>query len=118
MTTNTSTPSTQRIALVTGGNRGLGREEVLALAADGTDILLTWRSDQAEASAVVAEVERLGRVAVALRLDTSDHDSFPAFVDTVVGTLRGTWGRDTFDVLVNNAGHMDETVLGSITKEH
>ncbi|MGL4174505.1 MAG: SDR family NAD(P)-dependent oxidoreductase [Dermatophilaceae bacterium] len=115
MTENTST---QKIALVTGGNRGLGREEVLALAADGTDILLTWRSDEEEASAVVAEVERLGRVAVALRLDTSDHESFPAFVDAVVGTLRGTWGRDTFDIMVNNAGHADETVLGSITKEH
>ena len=118
MTTNTSTPATRRIALVTGGNRGLGREEVLALAADGADVVLTYRSHEDEAKAVVAEVEALGRTAVALRLDTSDHAAFPAFVTGVVTALHETWGRESFDVLVNNAGHADATVLGSITPEH
>ncbi|GGL40943.1 SDR family oxidoreductase [Phycicoccus endophyticus] len=117
MTENT-TPSTPKIALVTGANRGLGREEALALAADGVDLVITYRSHEDEAHAVVGKIEQLGRRAVALRLDTSAHGSFPAFVDTLLATLRATWGRDTLDVLVNNAGHSDDTVLGSITREH
>jgi NAD(P)-dependent dehydrogenase (short-subunit alcohol dehydrogenase family) len=125
--TTTSTPTTTpgtaparepRIALVTGANRGLGREEALALAADGADLVITYRTHEDEARAVVAQVEALGRTAVALRLDTGEHDSFPAFVDTLLTTLRSTWGRDTVDVLVNNAGHASDTVLGSITKDH
>lgn len=121
MTQNTTTAApvpTTRVALVTGGNRGLGREEALALAADGVDVVLTYRRHAQEAAAVVAEVETLGRRAVALPLDTSEHDTFPAFVDTLLATLHGTFGRDTLDVLVNNAGHVSATVLGSITREH
>jgi NAD(P)-dependent dehydrogenase (short-subunit alcohol dehydrogenase family) len=55
---------------------------------------------------------------VARRLDTGEHDSFPAFVHTLLTTLRSTWGLDMSDVLVNNAGHTSDTVLGSITKDH
>ncbi|NHA66961.1 SDR family NAD(P)-dependent oxidoreductase [Phycicoccus flavus] len=117
MTENT-TSTQQKIALVTGANRGLGREEALALARDGVDVVVTYRSHEDEARAVVAEVEGLGRRAAALRLDTADHDAIPAFAATFVDTLRSTWGRDTFDVLVNNAGISGDTVLGQITREH
>ncbi|MBR7742787.1 SDR family oxidoreductase [Phycicoccus sp. BSK3Z-2] len=122
MAENTRTHRTdtthQKIALVTGGNRGLGREEALALAADGLDVVITYRGHAEEAAAVVAEVEALGRRGAALRLDTSDHASVPAFVGTLLDTLRETWGREDLDVLVNNAGHSGDTVLGEITAEH
>jgi NAD(P)-dependent dehydrogenase (short-subunit alcohol dehydrogenase family) len=59
-------PSNSRIALITGANRGLGRSAALCLARDGVDIILTYRSHADEAAAVVAEIEALGRSAVAL----------------------------------------------------
>ncbi|MBM6404762.1 SDR family oxidoreductase [Phycicoccus sp. CSK15P-2] len=117
MTENTSTQH-RKIALVTGANRGLGREEALALAGDGVDVVLTYRSHADEARTVVEEVEALGRRAVALHLDTADHESIPAFVETLLSTLRETWHRTDLDILVNNAGHSGDTVLGEITKEH
>jgi NAD(P)-dependent dehydrogenase (short-subunit alcohol dehydrogenase family) len=107
-------PTTPKIALVTGANRGLGRSSALALAADGVDVVLTYRSHEEEAKAVVAEVEALGRTAVALRLDTARPDTFPAFVDALTAELAATWRRDAFDVLVNNAGHAGWTPLGGI----
>lgn len=92
------------IALITGGNRGLGRHAALALARQGTDIILTYRSHADEAQAVVAGVEALGRRAVALQLDVTDTDRFPAFADTVRETLTTGWQRQHFDFLLNNAG--------------
>jgi len=103
-----------RIALITGGNRGLGRSEALALAADGTDVVITFRTHEDEAKAVVAEIETLGRTAVALPLDTSLPETFDAFADALRTTLAQTWGRDGFDVLVNNAGFAAPTPLGGI----
>jgi len=99
MTTN-ATP----IALVTGGSRGLGRSAVLKLAERGVDVILTYKSNEAEAHAVVAQVTALGRRAVALQLDAGDSKSFAAFADRVKATLASTWQRDRFDYLVNNAG--------------
>lgn len=101
-----------RIALITGGNRGLGRAAARALAEDGTDIVLTYRSHPEEAEAVAAEIGTGGRTAVALRLDTSDHDSFPAFAAELRGQLREHWDRENFDILVNNAGFDGLTPFG------
>lgn len=106
---------TARVALVTGGNRGLGRASALALAADGTDVVLTYRSHADEAAAVVAEVEALGRRAAALRLDTSDLADLGGFAARMKAVLSETWGRGTFDVLLNNAGHTVPTPLGATT---
>jgi NAD(P)-dependent dehydrogenase (short-subunit alcohol dehydrogenase family) len=97
---NTQTP----IALVTGGSRGLGRSTALALAAAGSDVVLTYRSHRAEADAVVAQIEQRGRRAVALPLDVGDATSFPAFAATLRDTLRRHWQRERFEHLVNNAG--------------
>ena len=92
-----------KIAIVTGGSRGLGRNAVLSLARRGVDSILTYHSNETEARNAVAEVEALGRRAVALRLDAGDAAAFPAFVASVREALGGL-GTERFDFLVNNAG--------------
>jgi NAD(P)-dependent dehydrogenase (short-subunit alcohol dehydrogenase family) len=101
-----------RIALITGGNRGIGRASARALADDGTDIILTYRSNSGEANAVVADLSERGRTAIALPLDTIDHESFPAFADELRSQLRKRWDREQFDILINNAGFDSETPFG------
>jgi NAD(P)-dependent dehydrogenase (short-subunit alcohol dehydrogenase family) len=96
--------SSPRIALITGANRGIGRATALALAGDGIDVILTYRSHTEEAAAVVDEISSLGRKAVALQLDNGATETFDAFVASVTDTLHDTWGRETLDVLINNAG--------------
>ncbi len=98
--TNPSTP----IALVTGASRGLGRSTALHLARQGHDILLTYQSQQAQAAATVAQIEALGRKAVALQLDVADSRRFADFAAQLRAALETHWQRATFDVLVNNAG--------------
>lgn len=93
-----------KIALVTGGSRGLGKNTALHLARKGVDVLLTYRSGKAEAEAVVAAIQGLGRKAVALHLDVAHSSTFPAFAASVKEALSQTWGRERFDFLVNNAG--------------
>lgn len=92
------------ISIVTGGSRGLGRNTAISIARHGGDVILTYRSGASDAQAVVAEIEALGRKAVALQLDVADISGFPAFVENVRAALT-SWGRDSFDHLVNNAGH-------------
>jgi NAD(P)-dependent dehydrogenase (short-subunit alcohol dehydrogenase family) len=99
-----STTSRTPIALITGGSRGLGKSMALHLAARGSDVVITYRSAESEARAVVSEVERKGRKAVALKLDVGDSKSFGAFATQLQGALRETFQRDSFDHLVNNAG--------------
>jgi NAD(P)-dependent dehydrogenase (short-subunit alcohol dehydrogenase family) len=99
---NPSSPTP--IALITGGSRGLGKSMALQLARRGTDVLLTYRSNRKEAEGVVAEIEKLGRRAVALQLDVGVAASFGPFVEQVRAALKNHWQRDTFDFLVNNAG--------------
>lgn len=94
----------QRIALVTGGSRGLGKNAVLKLAAAGVDIIFTYRSQQDAARDVVAEIEKKGAKAVALQLNVSDIASFSEFAQQVKVQLKKEWGRDSVDYLVNNAG--------------
>jgi NAD(P)-dependent dehydrogenase (short-subunit alcohol dehydrogenase family) len=106
-----------RIALITGGNRGIGRAAANALAEGGTDIVLTYRSNPDEAAEVVAELTALGRAAVALPLDVTHPEAFPAFADQLRGHLRERWARERFDILVNNAGFDRLTPFGETTGE-
>ena len=92
------------VGIITGGSRGLGKAMATSVAEKGQDVILTYNSKQQEAEAVVASIEKMGRKAVALQLNTSDIKSFAAFKDTVKETLKRTWNRDNFDFLVNNAG--------------
>lgn len=93
-----------KIALVTGGSRGLGKNIALRLASKGHDLIITYRSQKEEADAVVSEIEKLGQKAVALPLDVSVSHTFDRFISEVSGTLKDKWQRDHFDFLVNNAG--------------
>lgn len=93
-----------KIALITGGSRGLGRNTAIHLARKGIDSVLTYRSSRAEAEAAVAEIKALGGKAVALQLDTAETPAFPGFVDKLKVALKENWGRETIDFLVNNAG--------------
>nr|WP_295773262.1 SDR family oxidoreductase [Rhodoferax sp.] len=101
MTTTTTTPS---IALVTGGSRGLGKSTALHLAQQGHEVVLTYKSQKAEADAVVAQIQALGRKALALQLDVADSASFAAFATQLRHSLQAQWDRETFNILVNNAG--------------
>jgi NAD(P)-dependent dehydrogenase (short-subunit alcohol dehydrogenase family) len=95
----TSTP----ITLITGGSRGLGAQMALALAHDGHDIVLTYRDAAAKADTVVAQIQALGRRALALPLDVTEPATFPAFADRLRDGL-AAWGAKGIDGLVNNAG--------------
>ena len=93
-----------KIALITGGSRGLGRNTAIHLARSGVDLVLTFHSNKAEADSAVAEITALGRKAAALQLDTGEVASFEAFAASLRETLKTTWDRETIDFLVNNAG--------------
>lgn len=94
---------TAKIAIVTGGSRGIGRNSVESLARRGIDCILTYYSHRADAEAVVAEAKRAGAKAIPLQLDAGAIASFDAFVDRVKGAL-AELGAARFDFLVNNAG--------------
>jgi NAD(P)-dependent dehydrogenase (short-subunit alcohol dehydrogenase family) len=106
-----------RIALITGANRGIGRSTALALARAGVDSVITYHSHADEAQAVVEEIAGFGRTAVALRLDVGDVGSFDTFVVQVAEALRDTWGRETFDFLVNNGGMQVPMSFADATEE-
>ena len=101
MNTEANTP---KIALVTGGSRGLGRDMALRLADRGIDVLFTYHNNADAAAEVVAELQSKGRKAAALQLDTADVKSFDAFFQKAAQTLQETFGADRFHFLVNNAG--------------
>jgi NAD(P)-dependent dehydrogenase (short-subunit alcohol dehydrogenase family) len=92
------------IALVTGSSRGLGKSMALRLAEQGVDLIVTYRSNRAEADAVVAQIVALGRKAVALPLDVGVSSGFTTFASQVKDALQTHWQRDRLDYLVNNAG--------------
>jgi NAD(P)-dependent dehydrogenase (short-subunit alcohol dehydrogenase family) len=94
----------QKIAIITGGSRGLGKNTALHLARKGVDVIVTYRSKQADADAVVAQIVQLGGRALALQLDVGNSKSFAGFAEQIRATLRTHWQRDSFDYLVNNAG--------------
>ncbi|PWC06063.1 SDR family NAD(P)-dependent oxidoreductase [Mycetocola zhujimingii] len=98
------TENTPRIAVVTGGNRGLGRATALALAERGFAVVLTYRGDADEASRIVEEIRAAGGDAIAARLDLADVASFAEFTASLRRDIEERWGRSAIDVLVNNAG--------------
>lgn len=96
--------STNKIALVTGGSRGLGKNMALSLAQKGNDVIIVYRSNEEEASQVVAEIEALGQNAASVQLDVANTKSFAAFFEKIIVLLKDKWDRSQFDFLINNAG--------------
>lgn len=105
-----------KIAIVTGGSRGIGRNTVESLAKRGVRSLFTFHSHASDAEAVAAVVEKSGSKAIALKLDTGHIDSFDAFVERVKDALK-TLGASRFDFLVNNAGNNHRNMPFETTME-
>mgnify|MGYP003594848486 CR=1 FL=1 len=92
-----------KIAVVTGGSRGLGKEMALALAGKGQDVIITYREQQDAAEETVAQVKKTGRRAAALPLDMARFESLNGFIALLKAQLQ-QWGSSRFDFLINNAG--------------
>ncbi|HTJ57882.1 MAG TPA: SDR family oxidoreductase [Devosiaceae bacterium] len=116
MPTENTADSATKIAIVTGGSRGLGRDTVLSLARRGIDSIFTYRSNQAEAEMVAARVAEAGRRTIALQLDVGDAASFDAFVGKVRHAVADL-GAERFDFLVNNAGTSHHNAFAQTTEE-
>ncbi|PCI86897.1 MAG: short-chain dehydrogenase [Hyphomicrobiales bacterium] len=93
-----------KIALITGGSRGLGKSTALHLAEKGRDIILTYHSQKEEAEKVVKAIAAKGQKAVSIQLDIIKPDGFGQFSSTVKQILEDVWDRQNFDILINNAG--------------
>jgi NAD(P)-dependent dehydrogenase (short-subunit alcohol dehydrogenase family) len=106
-----------KIALVTGGSRGLGKDMALQLAKKGLDVIITYNSQQGDAEKVVSEIQQSGQKAAALQLNVGDLKSFAAFSDRLKEVLTNTFGTDHFDYLVNNAGIGGYTPIADVTEE-
>ncbi len=104
-----------KIALITGGSRGIGRSAVLSLAKRGVRSIFTFHSNQAEADKVKVLAADAGAPAISLQLDTSQASTFADFADRVREAL-GQLGASNFDYLVNNAGTSSTATLASATE--
>ena len=104
MTVQTNPSMSRKIAVVTGGSRGIGRNTVVSLANRGVDSIFTFNTHREEAEAVVGEVNGIGAQVVALQLDAGNIAAFGAFVKDVENALSDL-GQSHFDFLVNNAGN-------------
>lgn len=105
-----------KIALVTGSSRGLGHNTALAIARGGGDVVVTYHSRSDEADGVVGEIQAMGRKAVALKLDTGKVTGFADFAARLQTVLGDIWQRDTFDHLINNAGHGDYALIADTSE--
>lgn len=98
------TKPARKIALITGGSRGLGRAAAEHAAQHGSDVIVTYRTGKKEAEDVVASIRAGGRNAAALELDVGQVATFEKFAQDLSLVLFEQFGRKTFDSLVNNAG--------------
>lgn len=106
-----------KIALVTGGSRGLGKDMALSLAKKNIDVILTYNNNQTDAEEVVKTIEDSGQKAVALKLDVGDIKSFDVFLRQVSAVLESKWQTSTFDFLINNAGIGGTIPIANMTEE-
>lgn len=106
-----------KIALVTGGSRGLGRDMALSLAKKNIDVIITYRSQATEAADTVAAITAIGQKAIALPLNMSDFGSLDSFIQQLQETLSNNWHTNHFDFLVNNAGMGATVPFENVTEE-
>ena len=107
----------KKIALVTGGSRGLGKDMALRLAEKGLDVILTYNSKAQEAQDVVTQIKQNGRNAAALRLNCGDIKSFGSFAAQLQATLQTTFDTGKFDYLINNAGIGGYSPFADVTED-
>ena len=106
-----------KVAIITGGGRGIGKSTALQVASRGIGIILTYNSHPEEAEAVAAQIKRNGGRAVALKLDSAQVASFDGFVEQVAQALERQWNRTDFDYLINNAGIAQRCLIKDTTEE-
>jgi len=107
----------KKVALVTGGSRGLGKDMALSLAHKGLNVILTYNQKKADAQAVVSEIEKAGGKAAALQLNTSDVKGLDNFVTQLKMVMKDTFGVERFDYLINNAGIGIHAAITETTEE-
>jgi len=100
-----------KIALVTGGSRGLGRGIAEGFAAEGASVVVNYLKDEKSANAVVDRIKKAGTDAVALRADIGEVDQVTAMIDAAIGTF------GQIDILVNNAGMLNSVKLAEMSIE-
>jgi NAD(P)-dependent dehydrogenase (short-subunit alcohol dehydrogenase family) len=106
-----------KIALVTGGSRGIGRESALRLADKGLDVILTYHQAEDRAKEVQALIEAKGQKAAILQLNTGALKTFPEFVDQLKSVLHNHFNTSHFDYLINNAGQGGYKPIGELTED-
>lgn len=106
-----------KIALVTGGSRGLGKDMALKLAQKGISVIITYNSRADEADKVVAQIQEAGQKAATLQLNAGDIKSFGSFSEKLSGVLKDVFNSDHFDFLVNNGGIGGHAPIGEVTEE-
>jgi NAD(P)-dependent dehydrogenase (short-subunit alcohol dehydrogenase family) len=109
--------STAKIALVTGGSRGLGKDMALSIARKGLDVIITYRNKEEDAKQVVTQIEATGIKSACLQLDMSDFSALDNFVKNIGSLLHSKWGVSSFDYLVNNAGMGATVPFEKVTEE-
>jgi NAD(P)-dependent dehydrogenase (short-subunit alcohol dehydrogenase family) len=96
--------SKNKIALITGGSRGLGKNMALAIAGKGMDVIITYHTNKEAADSVVTAIESLGQKGYAMPLDTGNSSLFETFARDMVNLLKEKRGNSNIDFLINNAG--------------
>jgi NAD(P)-dependent dehydrogenase (short-subunit alcohol dehydrogenase family) len=109
--------SNNKIAVVTGGSRGLGRNMAIAIAKKGLDVAITYNANKAAADEVVNEILSLGQKAIAFQLDTSNTKLFDGFIKELTHHLKEATGSTNFDYLINNAGTALYAPVTDVTEE-
>jgi NAD(P)-dependent dehydrogenase (short-subunit alcohol dehydrogenase family) len=105
-----------KIALITGGSRGLGREMALSLAGKGNDVIITYHTNQVSAEEIVQQIKATGQKAAALPFHAEDLQAQPKFIKQLTDTLN-TWNTNRFDFLINNAGIGATLPIPQVTEE-
>ncbi|MCY7338050.1 MAG: SDR family NAD(P)-dependent oxidoreductase, partial [Chamaesiphon sp.] len=106
-----------RIALITGGSRGLGKDMALRLAQSGCDVIITYRSKLEEANNVGSQIEQIGQTAASLQFDVGNISTFDSFIRELQTLLKNKFNAEKIDILINNAGVGATIPIAQVTED-
>ncbi|PKV50651.1 NAD(P)-dependent dehydrogenase (short-subunit alcohol dehydrogenase family) [Aquimarina sp. MAR_2010_214] len=106
-----------KIALVTGGSRGLGKDMALNLAKKGLDVVLTYNTNKEEAETVVEAIKKIGQNATSLQLNVLEISGYDTFIDTLIATIKSNFNSEKIDFLINNAGFIHYINFGNVSEQ-